>query len=348
MQQAEVAEQVEPVAGSVPAPTTKEASSNSHAIAAPSNPRTDAPDPGTKFTDKDLRDRFGVRLRGGIRVSRENKYIVLVALVDGNTDYRNANEGDTVMYMGENHHGNKEADQVLDGNNLALSRSREEGYTVLYFTKQDDVLVFDKIVEYRSHRFKNEGASGRKVIFFELGAVGIETPARQRAAGSGAPGAALQGAPDLDMIETVECAISLNRSYKSRDRLLRALPERIDSESLDRVLGYLEHSGKIAIDGEGVRWTFSPAGSGAGGLSNSRRHDAHLASRSILGGTRFEYIEEGKLPTETVGDYLVRVYNADEPGSYTAKDARKLDKSMRRLARGKYYTREQIRGELGL
>ena len=120
MQQAEVAEQVKPVAGSVPAPTTKEASSNSHAIAAPSNPHTDAPNPGTKFTDKDLRDRFGVRLRGGIRVSRENKYIVLVALVDGNTDYRNANDGDTVMYMGENHHGNKEADQVLDGNNLAL------------------------------------------------------------------------------------------------------------------------------------------------------------------------------------------------------------------------------------
>ena len=338
--------EAEPVARSVPVPTTKEASGDSHTIGAPLNPHAVAPDPGSKFTDEELRDRFGVRLRGGIRVSRENKCIVLVALVDGNTVYRNTNDGDTVVYMGENHRGNKEVDQVMDGNNLALSRSREEEYTVLYFTKQGSMLVFDKIVEYESHRFENR--EGRKVIFFKLGAAGIEAPARQRIAGGGASGAALQSGPDLDMIETVECAISLNRSYKSRDRLLRALPERIDSRSLDRVLGYLEHSGKIAFDGEGVRWTFNPGGSRAGGLNNSRRHDTSLASKSILAGTRFEYMEEGKLPNETVGEYMVRVYNADEPGSYTAKDARKLDESMRRLAAGKYYTREQIREELGL
>ena len=72
-----------------------------------------------------------------------------------------------------------------------------------------------------------------------------------------------------------------------------------------------------------------------------------LANKSILAGTRFEYIEKGKLPTETVGECMVRVYNADEPGTHTAEDAKKLDESMRRRARGEHYTREEMREELG-
>lgn len=167
------------------------------------------------------------------------------------------------------------------------------------------------------------------------------------ARGADKGGALALGGPDLGMIETVECAVSMQRSYGSRDRLLRALPESIDARSLDVVLGYLEHSGKIAVEGEAIRWTFRPGGSDAGGLGNSRGHDAALASKSILAGTRFEYMEEGKLPTETVGEYIVRVHNADEPGTYAAEDAKRLDERMRRLARGEYHTGERMLKEMG-
>lgn len=318
-------------------------------------PRAGVPVPGDKFTDEELHDRFGVPMQGGIRVSRDNKCIVLVDLVNSNSNNTctNVDSGRTVHYMGQNHYGDREGDQVLDGNNHALSRSKEEGYTVLYFTKQGSMLVFDRIVEYDSHRFENEGGEGgRKVIFFKLRVVDAKAPPRRLSVDGGMPGvaendAAPLGGPDLGMVEAVECVISLHRSYESKDRLLRALPDHIDARSLDRVLEYLVRSGKITIDGGAIRWSFrlGPRGSA---LSNSKGHDAALANKSILAGTRFEYIEEGKLPTETVGEYIARAYNADEPGTYTAEDARELDESMRRLARGEYHTYEQMRKEWGL
>ena len=318
-------------------------------------PSVGVPVPGAKFTDEELHDRFGVPLQGGIRVSRENKCIVLVDLVSSNSNntYTNVDSGKTVRYMGQNHYGDREGDQVLDGNNHTLSRSKEEGYTVLYFTKQESTLVFDRIVEYDSHSFENEGGEGgRKVIFFNLRVVDAKASSRHLAVDAGVPGVAEndvapRGGPDLGMVEAVECVVSLHRSYESKDRLLRALPAHIDARSLDRVLEYLARSGKIALDGGAIRWSFR-LGSRGSALSNSKGHDAALANKSILAGTRFEYIEDGKLPTETVGEYIVRMYNADEPGTYTAEDAMELDESMRRLARGEYHTREQMRKELGL
>lgn len=336
-------------------PCAGEASGGSDGIdALQKGPGIDVPKPGSKFTDEELHDRFGVPPRGGIRVSRENKCIVIVNLAGTNTPYTNVDKGSIVKYMGQNHYGDKKGDQVMEGNNLALKRSREEGYTVLYFAKEGDVLVFDRIVEYDSDKFDYEvGKSGRKVFFFKLRTVGADMSTRRGTTGDSTrtavkSGEEPQGGPDLGMIEAVECLVSMHRSYESRNRLLRALPERIDAQSLDRVLEYLVHSGKIAIDGEAIRWTFSLDNAHADGSSNSRGHEAALARKSILAGTRFEYIEEGKRPTETVGEYMVRVYNTDEPGTYTAEDAIELDEKMRRRAKGEYYTREQVRKELGL
>lgn len=313
----------------------------------------DVPRPGSRFTDEELRSRFGVPMQGGIRVSREKKCIVLVELASGDDTTRTNTDGGVVEYMYQNRRDDRKGDLAMDRNNLALSRSREDGYTVLYFRKQNGALVFDRTVEYDSHRIEDErGADGRRVVLFKLRAVAINAAARRPAVGADVPrvaegGVALRGGPDLGVIETVECAVSMQRSYESKDLLLRALPEYIDARSLDRVLGYLEHSGKIAFEGEAIRWTFSPGGSNAGGVGNSRGHDMALTNKSILAGTRFEYIEEGKLPTETIGEYIVRVHNADEPGTYAAEDAKRLDERMRRLARGEYYTRERMRKELG-
>ena len=315
--------------------------------------RVSVPKPGSRFTDEELCERFGVPMRGGIRVSHPNKCIALVDLAGDDAACTNNDSGDTVQYMGQDHDGDKDGDQAMDGDNRVLSRSRKDGYTVLYFTKQGGVLVFHRMVECVSHRFESEAeAGGRKVILFRLRTVGIESAKRRHGAGRDASGAVeggavLRGGPDLGMIETVECVVSLHRSYEDKSRLLRALPEHIDARSLDCVLEYLEYSGKISIEGKAIRWAFRPGNSHAGGPVNSRGHDMALANKSILAGTRFEYIEKGKLPTETVGEYMVRAYNADEPGTYTAEDAKRLDKSMRRRARGEYYTREEMREELG-
>ena len=145
----------------------------------------------------------------------------------------------------------------------------------------------------------------------------------------------------------IERAVSLHHPYENRERLRSVLPGRIDPLSLDRVLEYLERSGKISIDGEAIHWVSGQAGSGSGG-AECEGSDAATTGKSILAGTRFEWLEDGKLPTETVGEYIVRMSNAHEPGSYTAEDAGEMDDSMRRVARGESYTHEQVWKEFGL
>ena len=155
--------------------------------------------------------------------------------------------------------------------------------------------------------------------------------------------AAPQGTPDRGTVEMVERAIFLHHPYENRERLRSILPKKTDAQALDRVLEQLERSGRIAIDGEAIRWAAEADG------PNGEANDALKADdKSILAGTCLEWIEEGKLPTETIGEYIVRVTNAHEPGSCTAEDAKELDDSMRRAARGESYTHEQVWKEYGL
>ena len=156
-------------------------------------------------------------------------------------------------------------------------------------------------------------------------------------------GAAPQDAADRSTIEMVERAIFLHHPYESRERLRSILPRKTDVQTLDRALEYLECTGKIAIKGEAIRWAGSAAGPSGRGSGAPAADD-----KSILAGTCLEWLEEGKLPTETIGEYIVRVSNAHEPGSYTAEDARELDDSMRRAAKGESYTHEQVWKEYGL
>ena len=143
------------------------------------------------------------------------------------------------------------------------------------------------------------------------------------------------------MIKMVERAIFLHHPYEGRERLRRALPGEIDALSLDRALDILERTGKIAIDRESIR----PA-PGASGPSDGQGGGS-AAGKTILAGTCFERIEEGKLPAETIGEHIVRVANAHEPGSYTAEDAREFDEDMRRAAKGDCYTHEEFWKKFG-
>ena len=159
-------------------------------------------------------------------------------------------------------------------------------------------------------------------------------------------GAAAQAAADRSTIEMVERAVFLHHPYESRERLRRVLPREIGVQALDRALEYLERSGKIAIEGEAIHWAAGPAGPDAS--KSGKRSGAPVAdTKSVLAGTCFEWLEEGKLPTETIGEHIVRVFNAHEPGSYTAEDAKEFDEDMRRAAKGEYYTHEEFWKEFG-
>lgn len=58
-------------------------------------------------------------------------------------------------------------------------------------------------------------------------------------------------------------------------------------------------------------------------------------------------LEEAKLPTETVGEYIARMANNMDPGLCTQKDAEEMDEEFRQLAKGEYETLDDLRAELG-
>lgn len=124
----------EAVTGPVPASGGRGAP---QAAVAPLVSRAKVPDLGSRFSDEGLRARLGVPLRGGIRVSHENKCIVIVDRTDGDR-YRTAVDI-LARYMG----GDSGADRALEGANLDLALSRVRGYTVLGFARDGDALVFD-------------------------------------------------------------------------------------------------------------------------------------------------------------------------------------------------------------
>lgn len=159
------------------------------------------PAAGERFDEQGIGARFGVPPAGGIRVNHEKKCIVLVDRVDGGT-CQNVGGGGTVEYMGRNQPGDYKGDrdQTMTAENLVLKRSKEDGYTVLYFMKEGNDLVFSRLVEYKSDRpAAQESRSGRKrnAIVFTLGTVDGEAGAGSDTRGmpGAASAAAARGAP---------------------------------------------------------------------------------------------------------------------------------------------------------
>ena len=243
-------------------------------------PLVEVPMVGETLAEEEVGARFGVWPHGGIRANPRKRCIVLVDRADGSSGCENAGGGGTIKHAGRNRPGDQrgERDQVLDGENLLLSRSKEDGYTVLYFKKNgEDLLRFDGLVEYESHCIedkKSRSGRARKAIVFKLKAVRAEDVAAARHAvampGTAAGKAAPRGDPGLDLVELVERIVSGPHPPSGRSELLEALPGRVDAGSLDRILAYLERSAKIAIDGDAIRWIFDTVGAGADGLTRCR------------------------------------------------------------------------------
>lgn len=135
------------------------------------------------FSDGELHARFGVPMQGGIRVSQENRCIVLVDRSGEGSGQRSADRVTRILYTGQDSDRTGVHDQEMSGGNLALSHSKEEGYTVLYFTKEGDKMVFNSRVECDSHEFELEtswGEQPRAVIQFSLWPVKEVGPAQQK------------------------------------------------------------------------------------------------------------------------------------------------------------------------
>lgn len=178
--------------------------------------------------------------------------MVLVCPVGIGSGHADTDCGTAVSYRGQNADPDGIQNQQMSGGNLALSRSADDGYTVLYFTKEDTDLVFRSRVVYVSHGF------------------GVETNRL--------------GQPRV-VIE-----------FKLR-----------------------------AVDGT---------------------HSMETGKAESLGCPLLAELEEDKLPTETIGEYIARMANNMEPGLCTQADAEEMDEDLRRLARGEYDTLDSLRAEL--
>jgi hypothetical protein len=62
--------------------------------------------------------------------------------------------------------------------------------------------------------------------------------------------------PRLDTILMVENAIKGSGSYPTRKQLWEALPKKIQYQTFNRILKYLEGSNKIICDGRKIVWIF--------------------------------------------------------------------------------------------
>lgn len=134
-------------------------------------PTVEVPKAGERFSDEELHARFGVPTRHGIRVNKENRCMVLVHLVGIHSGYMNTDRGTHILYMGENSDLEGLENQKMSGGNLALSRSMKDGYTVLYFIKEGNVLVFRSRVEYESHEYLievNSNDDPRVIVEYNL------------------------------------------------------------------------------------------------------------------------------------------------------------------------------------
>ena len=62
--------------------------------------------------------------------------------------------------------------------------------------------------------------------------------------------------PRLDTILMVEQAIKDSGNYPTKKELWNSLPKKMQYQTFNRVLEYLESSNKIVLDGSSVVWVF--------------------------------------------------------------------------------------------
>ena len=290
------------------------------------------PQPGDKFTEDQLRDRFGVPVKGGIRPSLTSSDIVLVRNVHSN--YVDVEKGKRITYAGQYYKGKD--DQMIWGN-LKLAKSRENGNRLLYFVKQDGVLEFNGIVECIASR-RSGDLDRPGALAFELEMVDAAAGAAAGRQGDRAARRArmsstrTSSAPDLDMIMAVEQKIFERRRFAGRSELLADLHMDIDSARLDLILEYLEYSAKIAVENGSIRWSFRGAGPGEGLNTDRAGADALAVATATVTPVHILSMEERRspdldndLPYNAEIEQMIADCEAGRPigKTYTAEEYRK-------------------------
>ena len=146
------------------------------------------PQRGDKFTEEQLRERFGLSppytgkqlpeksrffSSDGIRTSKTSSDIILVNDVRGS--YEDNKFGKRIEYDGAYRRGL--SDQMI-GPNLRLAKSRENGNRLLYFIKEYNKFRFECIVECIKYYDKNDPSRPGAVVF-ELEIAGAAAAAGQ-------------------------------------------------------------------------------------------------------------------------------------------------------------------------
>ncbi len=62
--------------------------------------------------------------------------------------------------------------------------------------------------------------------------------------------------PNLSTILAVEQAIKSSGTYPTKKELWRSLPRKMQYQTFNRILEYLESSNKILMDGRSIVWIF--------------------------------------------------------------------------------------------
>ena len=62
--------------------------------------------------------------------------------------------------------------------------------------------------------------------------------------------------PQLDTILMVEKAIKESGSYPTKKELRESLPKKIQYQTFNRILDYLESSNKVIFNGRNIVWVF--------------------------------------------------------------------------------------------
>jgi hypothetical protein len=129
------------------------------------------PQKDQKFTEKQLHDKFHVRNSGGIRPTIKNKSIILINsyFSDRKLGCKNTiDESSGFVYLV----GEGKQDQEFIRNNKHVLKSKQKGFSLLYFEKpKEDELIFKYLLEYDSWKFDNQKNSEgmyRQVILFKL------------------------------------------------------------------------------------------------------------------------------------------------------------------------------------
>ena len=64
--------------------------------------------------------------------------------------------------------------------------------------------------------------------------------------------------PRLDTVLMIEDAVQNSEDYPTKMQLWRSLPKKVQYQTFNLVLNYLEESGKIMIQDGKIFWTYNP------------------------------------------------------------------------------------------